>query len=110
VERRAALGGEVVRRLPAALRAPGTRALAHTHWVFPVLAADPDRVAAVLRAAGFDATRRATLAVVAAPPDRPDLDPIAARRLLEEIVYLPVYPELPAAARARLLDALGAGT
>lgn len=104
--KRAALGRELAVRVPPPLRVPGGRASAHTHWVFPVSARHPTRLVSRLRAAGFDATSRATLDVIPAPPNRPDLDPVETRRLREAIVYLPVYPELPEAAREHLLTVL----
>ena len=38
--------------------------------------------------------RRAPSAPFPPPPDRPDLDPVHARELMERVVFLPVYPEL----------------
>jgi dTDP-4-amino-4,6-dideoxygalactose transaminase len=105
--RRAARGEEALRSLPASLAVPGARALERTHWVFPVVADSPAALVAALRRAGFDATAATTsLAAIAPPPGRPA--PLRARRMLERVVFLPVYPELPARAFARLLAALHA--
>ena len=101
-------GEEVAAGLPPTLGHPGAAAQSRTHWVFPVLAEDPVGLVAVLRDAGFDASRVTSgIGPVAAPPDRPELDPVAARHLAASVVFLPVYPELPATERRRLLEVLG---
>ncbi|MEY3141575.1 MAG: hypothetical protein RLY21_68 [Planctomycetota bacterium] len=85
---------------------PGHAAPYHDHWVFTVLSDEPEALIAKLRAKGFDATSVATMRSVPAPADRPELAPHAAERMLSRLVYVPMYPELPARARARLADAL----
>jgi hypothetical protein len=89
---------EAGRRLGAALHGierPGTRALDHTYWLFPVTAPSPAGVVATLRRAGYDASARTSaIAPLAAPDDRPDLIPFAANRLMRNVVFLPAYPEL----------------
>ncbi|HET6149661.1 MAG TPA: DegT/DnrJ/EryC1/StrS family aminotransferase [Polyangia bacterium] len=99
---------EILARLPATLVPPGRRASFDSHWVVPIRAVDPVRVTGALRAAGFDAAIASSLTVLDPPPDRPDLDPVAARHLLAALVYLPAYPALPARARDRLVGALRA--
>jgi dTDP-4-amino-4,6-dideoxygalactose transaminase len=48
-----------------------------------------------LRRSGFDAaTATSSLAPVPAPADRPELAPHAAARIMRDIVFLPLYPEL----------------
>ena len=98
----------VARELPGELAVPGRRALDPTWWVLPVLAPRPAALVAALREAGFDATHRATLDAVPPPPDRPELAPRNARRLVEEVVYVPAYPALGARGRRRLIEALDA--
>ncbi len=81
--------------LPADLP-PGGRALERTHWLSPVNAPDPQRLVEVVRASGFDASLKASsVSVVAAPADRPELDPVRARDVMSRHVFLPAYPELP---------------
>lgn len=100
-ERRVAQRTERSRRLidrvGAGLEIPGVAAPLHTYWVFTVLSNRPDELVARLCAAGFDATRIATMSAVSPPADRTDLEPREARALLARIVYLPVYPEMPIA-------------
>lgn len=88
---------------------PGSAAPYHDHWVFTVLTDEPTALIERLRAAGFDATSTATMRSVPAPGDRADLAPRAAERMLARLVYVPMYPELPAYARTRLAEALQNG-
>jgi dTDP-4-amino-4,6-dideoxygalactose transaminase len=109
LEQRRAAGARVAAALPASLERPGSSHRDSTHWVFPVVVDDPDRLVAALRAAGFDAARgTSAIAAVDAPADRPELDPAEARRLLAGVVFLPVYPELSESALDRLAAAAGA--
>jgi perosamine synthetase len=101
---RAALGEELAAGLPAAYRHPGGRLHRRTHWLFPVVAPDPDRLVAELRSRGVDASQgTSNLVAVAAEDGR--LPPHAAE-LMAGIVYLPCYPELGADGRDRILAAL----
>lgn len=110
--RRVELGERLARCLPESLERPGEDAHAHTYWVFPVLAEDPDGLVRALRRAGFDATRRATLDVAPVPeaakasPKRPIDRPRRAAELAQRLVYVPVYPELSERAVVRLAETL----
>jgi dTDP-4-amino-4,6-dideoxygalactose transaminase len=106
VARRAERARALVARLGSVVELPAGEAMQHSYWVFTILADDPARLVADLRAAGFDATRAASLAVVPAPADRASLDARDARQLLARMVYLPVYPELPARAIEPMADAV----
>jgi perosamine synthetase len=99
--RRAALGDELAASLPRGLSHPGAAALDHTHWVFPVVPDDPGALIEALRAAGFDATRATTsIGAVGSPP------PPRAAALMENVVFVPAYPELPRSAVERLRGVL----
>lgn len=64
-----------------------------------------------LRDAGFDATQGTTsLTAVAAPPGRPECEPVQARRALAKMVYLPIYPQLPERELERLVALVGCNT
>ena len=103
---RAASGERLAAMLPEGLHVGGF-ALDHSHWLFPVVAADPDALIAAARAAGFDAARSASsVTAVVAPPERPELEPRRARGLMANLVFLPAYPELPAGALEELRLAL----
>ena len=76
---------------------PGAAALERTHWVFPVVPEDPAAFIEALRGAGFDATRATTsIGAVGSPP------PPRAAELMERVVFIPAYPELPGTAVERL--------
>jgi dTDP-4-amino-4,6-dideoxygalactose transaminase len=95
LRRRAAVGERVAGALPRNLVHPGRAARDRTHWVFPVLTPNPAPLVASLLRSGFDAaTGTSGIAAVDTPPDRPDLEPENAKRMLAELVFLPVYPEL----------------
>ena len=93
--RRERLGEYVADGLPPSLFHPGHAALERTHWVFPVVAPDRARLTTSLRRSGFDAaTATSSLSAVRAPEDRPELTPATAARIMNDIVFLPLYPEL----------------
>jgi perosamine synthetase len=103
LRRRAELGDRLAAALPPGLSHPGDGARRRTHWVFPVVAADPQRLVAALARAGFDATRATTsITAVGAPP------PPAAVTLMRDVVFVPAYPELGERAVRRLEAALAA--
>jgi perosamine synthetase len=106
---RARVGEELAALLTPRLARPGAGAERRTHWVFPVLAPDPQAFVAALRSAGFDAAQGTTsIGVVPAPPDRPELEPHQARRLMRDVVFLPAYPEVGGRRRRRLAEAANA--
>jgi dTDP-4-amino-4,6-dideoxygalactose transaminase len=93
--RRERLGERVADGLPAPLFHPGRTAPERTHWVFPVVAPERVTLTRALRDSGFDAaTATSSLAAVPPPADRPELAPRAAARMMGDIVFLPLYPEL----------------
>ena len=101
--RRARLGEGLAASLAPELFHPGRLAPVRTHWLFPVATADPPALIATLRAAGFDATAATTSICVVPPPrERPELEPVAAARLMRQIVFVPAYPELHERDRQRL--------
>jgi dTDP-4-amino-4,6-dideoxygalactose transaminase len=72
---------------------PGERAVFHTHWVFPICSASPDRLLRRLWQAGFDATRGASgLYVAPAPAANPEMAAAEAARVMDSLVYLPAHP------------------
>lgn len=93
-------------RLEECFEVPGHAAAVHSHWIFPVLTADPERLIEQLALAGFHATQGRSMCAIAAPADRPELQPLNAERLLRDGVFLPVYPELPEAEFDRLVGVI----
>jgi len=103
---RTARGEYLSRLLPADWQRPGCRAEKHSYWVFPILAEDPPGVIAALARAGFDATNRSSLRVIPPPEDRPELDPVLSRALLQRAVFLPFGLEMPLRAMRRMAEVL----
>lgn len=67
----------------------------HTHWVFPVLVEHAQQLAMALRFAGFDATHRLRMCVISpSSAGEPTATPNASR-LVDQLVMLPWYHELP---------------
>jgi dTDP-4-amino-4,6-dideoxygalactose transaminase len=105
---RARNGARLASFLPRGLALPGRGAPFHSYWVFPVLARDPQSLVSALRRAGFDATRRSSLIAVPPPADRKAADPASSRALLAQVVFLPAYARMPAAALEELAALLRA--
>ncbi|MEO7456448.1 MAG: DegT/DnrJ/EryC1/StrS family aminotransferase [Gemmatimonadaceae bacterium] len=71
---------------------PGSGASHHTHWLFPVMTPEPERLKLHLWAKGFDATAGASnLLSVPAPEGRHVAE--NAERFMREVLYLPLYPD-----------------
>ena len=88
-------GLELAARLGAKFPTAGKDAERHAFDLFPLRVGNPKRTLAALRRCGFDACTHGSMTTVKAPQDRPDLEPARAQRLLEEIVFLPLYLEMP---------------
>lgn len=95
-------GLELAARLGAKFPTAGKDAERHTFDLFPLRVGNPKRTLAALRRHGFDACVHGSMTTVRAPQDRPDLEPARAQRLLEEIVFLPLYLEMPQAEVERM--------
>jgi dTDP-4-amino-4,6-dideoxygalactose transaminase len=106
LRRRAAAGEWLDAQLPDHIKPVGQRMESRTHWLFPLISRDPDRLILACRAAGVDGARAASsVTVVHAPPGRPEAEPAAARQMMSGLVFLPAYPELPRRSLARLVAA-----
>lgn len=106
LRRRGERGRILAARLADRFLVPGHAAAEHSHWIFPVLASDPQRLIERLGREGYHATQGRSMCAIPAPADRPNLEPRKAQQLLREGVFLPVYPELPAAELERLVSVL----
>ncbi len=98
----------VVERVSAAypgIARAGRRAPRHTHWLFPMVTARPDRLMQHLWTEGFDATRGASNLVCAAPPEG-RVVPEQATRLMRDVLYLPLYPTATMREMQRMADVI----
>ena len=100
-DRRTRLGRRLADRFAGLRECPGAAAKRHTFWVFPVRCPDPDRLIPILRRLGYDATVSNQLRVVpgAIPAEN-------AARVMQQLTFLPAYPEMPDEAIERLADAV----
>jgi perosamine synthetase len=106
LRRRAAAGEWLSVHLPDHLKPVGERMESRTHWLFPVISREPDRLILACRAVGVDGARAASsVTVVKAPPGRPEAEPAATRQMMSGLVFLPAYPELSRRSLARLVAA-----
>lgn len=105
VERRVAAATIATGSMPMVWR-PGSRAGIHSHWVFPILSADPDQLVAHLWRHGFDGTRGASSLYVVQPLTAEDPGAIEARRAMERIAYLPICPGMSNADLRRMAEAV----
>jgi perosamine synthetase len=92
VAKRVAIVDSVVAAFPDLPR-PGTRALVHTHWLFPITSARPDDLVRALWHHGYDATRGASN-LVCVPVHDGGAPPAGARALLANVLYLPLAPDV----------------
>lgn len=84
----------------------GSRQTGRTHWLFAAQVDEPERYVGPLRASGFDSARGTTsLCALQAHPERPH--PVVAHRIMDRLLFLPMYPEIPGEERSRLLGVLG---
>ncbi|MGF1630603.1 MAG: aminotransferase class V-fold PLP-dependent enzyme [Kiloniellaceae bacterium] len=100
--RRADKGRRLKELLRGSLALPGQANAHHDYWVFPAVVEEPLAFIAKLRRHGFDVANLPRSQAVAAPPDRPQLEPRAAAELLSKLVILPCYDGLPDSELQRL--------
>lgn len=106
VQRRVALADHMM-RLATEARRPGRSAAFHSHWTFPILSDNPDRLTHHLWSRGFDSTR-GSWSLYPVPPAmaRPDVSARESAETMSRIVYLPVYPGVNQGELERLAVAL----
>jgi perosamine synthetase len=106
LERRAEKGRTLTALVHDAVRLPGQGSVHHDYWVYPVLHPEPKKLIASLREAGFDAADLPRSQHIAAPTERPELEPQDAASLMREIVILPCYDTMPDSELRRMADAV----
>lgn len=95
--RRSAVGEELAERADG--HVPGAGARYRTHWVFPIETSSPALLREALWRAGIDASSASNITAVGGG---------AARALVQSLVFVPVYPELPPDAREALFEVVQA--
>jgi dTDP-4-amino-4,6-dideoxygalactose transaminase len=108
IEARVMRGRAIEAGLTFAEAALADRDSHRTYWVFPVRTRDPRGLITRLRTAGFDATQGQSLGVVT--PSAPvTLDSMkATHELLDQLVFVPCYANLPMSEAKRLGAVLAA--
>ena len=95
IEKRAERGRYLTERLKGIVRMPALANAHHDFWGFAMVVANPRDFIAVLRGKGFDAATLNRSQHIAAPPDRPQQEPVTAAAAMRGIVVLPCYPPMP---------------
>jgi dTDP-4-amino-4,6-dideoxygalactose transaminase len=67
----------------------------HDYWVFPLLVSEPRKFIEALRREGFDAADLPRSQHIAAPQDRPGLDPKTAAAVMRDLIVVPCYEAMP---------------
>ena len=99
-------GDQLRNRLKDTFPVPGNGSTTRGYWVLPICTDFPDATVNLLRDAGLDGSTRGSLVVVQPPAHQIDVAPLKAQHLLEHIVFLPFYSELPDRTLARMVDVL----
>ena len=74
---------------------PGQGNAHHDYWVFPLLVSNPQRFIDALRQEGFDAADLPRSQHIAAPADRPSLEPVTAAGVMRDLIVVPCYESMP---------------
>ena len=67
----------------------------HDYWVFPLLVSEPRKFIEALRREGFDAADLPRSQHIAAPQDRPGLEPKTAAAAMRDLIVVPCYEAMP---------------
>jgi perosamine synthetase len=78
----------------------------HDYWVFPLVVDEPRKFIDGLRAEGFDAADLPRSQHIAAPKDRPELEPQIAAGVMRELVVIPCYDTMPDEELARQAEVI----
>jgi perosamine synthetase len=88
-------GETLTSMIGSALDLPGQANAHHDYWVYPLLVRNPKQLIKSLREAGFDAADLPRSQHIAAPPDRPEMEPLTAAGVMRDIVIVPCYTNMP---------------
>jgi dTDP-4-amino-4,6-dideoxygalactose transaminase len=101
IQERRSLAEAVMARLPDE-NVFGKEANDHSFWVFPIFSKNPDAMVRFLWKQGFDATRGQSSMVVIGDSKKPS----EASKAYEQLLYLPIYPEVSERNIEKLLNAI----
>ena len=88
--------GELLRdRLNGAVVLPAQGNPHHDYWVFALLVNEPRKFIDALRREGFDASDLPRSQHIAAPDDRPALEPKIAAKAMKDLIVVPCYDDMP---------------
>ncbi len=110
IQRRADRGDLLLGAFSDDVEVVGRSSLRNCYWVFGLLADDPPQLIGELAKHGFDATQGGAMTVVPAPSDRPESAATNAALMLEKLVVLPLYPEMPRVVIQRMADVVKSAT
>jgi hypothetical protein len=104
---RNAAAATVIERLPPSLRRPGENAPVHNHWTFPVEVSDPVALMRHLRTLGFDSINGYSSFIIPEPPQGfENFRAREARRMMDNVLYLPVHTGLSERELIQLAEAV----
>jgi perosamine synthetase len=102
ISRRKAKGEFLRDRLNGSAVIPALANAHHDYWVFPLLVNEPRKYIAALRKEGFDASDLPRSQHIAAPDDRPSLEPKVAAKAMKDLIVVPCYDSMPDTELARM--------
>ncbi|HUR43636.1 MAG TPA: DegT/DnrJ/EryC1/StrS family aminotransferase [Aestuariivirga sp.] len=95
VDRRQKKGERLSGLIGNAATQPAQANAHHDYWVFPLLVSQPRKFIEALREEGFDAADLPRSQHIAAPADRPELEPETAAGVMRELIVVPCYDDMP---------------
>lgn len=107
VTQRALAGETAIRQLSPTVDVVGSKQAQRTHWLFALSLEQPAQYTGPMRAQGFDSARGTTsITALAAPQSRPETHAKVAHRIMDRLLFVPMYPEISPPERERLVHAL----
>lgn len=95
-DRRSQVASEFLNLLNNLVTSPGKKAMKHSYWVVPLMTEHSEMLMQKLRKAGFDSTTGTTSLKSLAK------DSLSATKLMNSVLYLPIYASIPSAELTRL--------
>ncbi|MGQ0485901.1 MAG: DegT/DnrJ/EryC1/StrS family aminotransferase [Hyphomicrobiales bacterium] len=106
VKARQAKGERLRDLIDGAAMLPAQANAHHDYWAFPLLVSEPRKFIEALRSAGFDAADLPRSQHIAAPADRPGLEPETAAKAMKDLIVVPCYDTMPDRELARQAEVI----